>query len=584
MCANAASISRDPRQDRQDRRWRLLYVPILLVAAALRLPAVTAGFPYLNYVDEGHVLHRTIHLLASGDWDPGWYIYGALPNYALAGAAALYAPVYRAVHGHPLRQGLSHDPPFHYNQVEPPELLLLARLLALGLALGSVLLVGMLAARLAGQAAGLFAAWLAALLPALVIRGGSVNVDVYALFFVLAALCFVERFRAAGEGKAEGSDHGDLGDLRQLGNPGDLGNLGNLIGAGAMCGLALVSKYPAVLVCLAVALAAVLAPGRRWRQRLALLAAAGGAAVAAALLGMPALLLKTGKVVHALAYEASLYGGTVAGSYWDQAVRKGEWDQPFYHPELGYVFLGCAAAGLAVGLLDPRLRRPVAGWLLFGAALGGVLAGYTFHPLRNLLPLIALACVLAAFLYARLRRAAAAGAAGKLPRGGLRGLRGRWGRWGPRAVDLAAVLLPVVLFAPDLADYVRHQATLVDSRRQAVDWLAGHAGPGDNVLVSAELLVLRSELQRLRADIAVFPWREARARLRKARFRFAAIGQLVLPGGRPIPQLAWQEILGRYDIRANFGEQTVAWSPDDMFHGNRETVYLLERKPGLPED
>ncbi|MDP9121302.1 MAG: hypothetical protein M3O15_08025, partial [Acidobacteriota bacterium] len=105
------SISRRPGW-----RWRsaLLWLAILLTAAAVRLPTVTAGLPYLNYVDEGHVLHRVVHLLATGDWDPHWYIYPAFPNYAIAFAARLYSPLYAAVHGRPLAPDLSREPaPFY---------------------------------------------------------------------------------------------------------------------------------------------------------------------------------------------------------------------------------------------------------------------------------------------------------------------------------------------------------------------------------------------------------------------------------------------------------------------------------------
>jgi hypothetical protein len=539
---------------------------ILLVAAAVRVPTLTAGLPYLNYVDEGHVLRRVVHLLATGDWDPGWYIYGALPNYAIAGAALLYSPVYAAVHGRPLRQGLSPERPYVYNIVEPPELLVLGRSLSLLLSLASVALVGLLARRLAGAPAGLFAAWMAALLPALVIRGATINVDVWAVFFILAALVFCERLRepaatigATGVTTATGSEaatsEGALGAAGTAGR-----GARDAILAGAMSGFAFVSKYPAGLICVAVAFAIAASP-RRWQEKARLAALAATAAAAAVFAGMPALVIRTAKVARMLRLEARLYAEGASPSYWSQAVHRAEWDQPLASPELGYVFLVLVAAGLIVALLDRRWRKAALGWLLFSAVLGTVLASFPFHPLRNLLSFIALGCVTAALLYTRVREAAARS--------------GR--RWPVRAVDLAAAALPVVLFAVPLSQYVRHQLALEDSRHQAIVWLAAHTGPGDNVLISWELAILRCEIERLKAETLVEWWPRWRALARKDAFRYAVLGDLTLAGTRPIPPKAWDEILGHYQIKATFGERPVA-EDAGTFHTNREKVYILESR------
>src|SRR5215813_8633800 len=96
----AAAHEPVPPTGRRTVRW--LGGLILAVALALRLPTLFAGRPYLNYVDEAMVLHRVVnllHQLPKGGWDPGWYIYPALSNYAIAGAAVLYSPLYRHLHG-----------------------------------------------------------------------------------------------------------------------------------------------------------------------------------------------------------------------------------------------------------------------------------------------------------------------------------------------------------------------------------------------------------------------------------------------------------------------------------------------------
>jgi hypothetical protein len=519
------------------RTRRLLYLGLIAVALGLRLPAVFAAFPYLHYVDEGAVLHPVVHILATGSWDPNTYEYhyGALPEYLIALGSYLYEPVFRAAHGKPLRAALSPDPPSPYSRVEPPDLVVLARLLGLVLALGCVLLVGRLATQAVGAEAGLLAAWLAALLPALVIRSATVNVDIYCTFFVLAALVLVEGLRGERRPWRDASL------------------------AGAMCGCALATKYPAVLVCLAVVLAIALGTFR-WPKKLGLLAAAAGAGLLAAALAMPPLVLKPREVIGALRFQAATYSRMPLGSFWEQAVRRAEWDQPLDDPELGYVFLALSAGGLILALLDPRLRRPVLGWLLFAGSLAWLYASYPFRPFRNLLPHAALCCVLVAVVFDRLRRTS------RVP---------------ARALYPAAAALPLVLFAPALWHYIDHQVTRVDSRHQAIVWLAANSRPQDSILMVDELTILDSEMESLAAYTEAVPWDGARALLRKGAFSYAVLGDFRLPGEGPMPPRVWAPLLKHYELKARFGEEPGIDSPY-LLHGNRETVYILRRLPREP--
>ncbi|HEX9944947.1 MAG TPA: glycosyltransferase family 39 protein [Thermoanaerobaculia bacterium] len=507
---------------------------VLLVAAAVRLPALTAGLPYMSYVDEGHVLHRALHLLAADTWEPDTYSYPSLPFYLVAAAALAWSPVYGAVHGRPLRQDLSPDPPRHYDVVEPEELIVLARLITLAFSLGVVVLTGLLARRLAGSAAGLFAAWLAALVPALVARGTIANVNPMMAFFVLAALLF-----------SEGARDGDR--PRR-----------DAVLAGAMTGLATATKYPAVLVCLPVALAVLLSQAP-WTERLRRLLLAGGAAAAALLLAMPALVLRTGKVLAALREMSGVYASQEIGSYWDQAVRRAEWDLPLEHPEVGIVFLALAAAGLIVALRDRRWSRPVWGWLLFAAATALLVAPYKFRAFRNLLALVPLACVLAALLYARVRQAVS-----------------RHAVW----VDLAAAALPAVLFAPALHQYVGFQLRLEDSREQASRWLDEHTGPRDRVLFVGELSFVRARVASLKAaEVDVKPWDRAWDRILKRRFHYVVLGELTREDGTlRIPPDVRSWIFQNYATAAKFGGYPT--HPYGItFKGNGQIVYILKRVP-----
>lgn len=434
---------------------------ILSIAILVRLPTLTAGLPYLSYVDEGHVLHHVSYLLARRTWVPDTYSYPTLPFYTIAGTALAWSPVYAAVHGRPLREDLSPAPPRSYDVLEPTELLVLGRLVTFAFSLGIVILAGFLARRLAGPAAGLLAAWLAALVPALVARSVVVNVNPMAAFFALGALYFTE---GAREGSRPRRD---------------------AVLAGVMAGLAGATKYPAAVVCPPVALAILLASAP-WRERLVRLVLAGGSALAAVLAAMPALLLRTQDVIAGVRFMSRVYKAQKLGSYWKQAVERAEWDLPLKHPEVGIAFLLLAAAGLVAGLLDRRWRKTIGAWLIFGLATGLFVAPYAFRAFRNLLSLVPLACVLIALLYAGIRENASR----------------------PLFVDLAAAALPMVLFAPALHQYTLYHLTLEDSREQAIRWLDDHAGPRDKILFAEELAFLPSRVASLDAEASILPWKQ----------------------------------------------------------------------------
>ena len=508
-------------------------VAILVAATLLRLPALTAGLPYSSYVDENHVVHPAVHLLAEKTWEPTQYSYPSFPIYLVAAAAVAYSPVYEAVHGRPLRADLSPFPYRSYEILEPPELLVIGRLVTLAFSLGIVVLTGLLARRLAGPAAGLFAAWLAALLPAFVARGTPVTVAPLVTFFSLATLLFVEAIREGGRPRRDA------------------------VLAGVMTGLATACKYPAVMICLPVALV-VLLSGASWTEKLRRLVLAGAAAVVTTAAAMPPLVLRLKNVVHDLTIISNFYKTQELGSYWEQAVHWAEWDLPLHRPEVGIVFLILAAAGLPVALRDRRWARPVWGWLLFGAATGLLLAPYKFRAFRNLLALVPLACILVALLYAKLRE---------------RVSRRLW-------VDLAAAVLPVVLFAPTLHPYVRYELRLEDSREQAIRWLQAHTGPRDKVLFAEELAVLPSRIATLKAtETSVLPWARAQDRVLNRRVRYAVLGELTRRTGAPkIPPDVWDRILEDYEVAVEFGVYPTHHSLL-AFRGNEQVVYVLKRVP-----
>lgn len=519
------------------RAFRVLpWIAVLLVAAAARLPAVTAALPYMNYVDDGNYLHPVVGMLRSGSWDPGWYLYPTLPLTAVAATARLYSPVYRLAHGKPLQADLT-PPGLYYDVLEPVDLLLLARVLALLASLGGVLLTGFLARRLAGERAGLLAAFTAALVPALVVRGGIATVNPYAVLFTLACLLFSDRLRTSPR-------------------PGREALL-----AGLMAGLAFASKYPAVLVAVAFA-ATVLFVRPGWVEKLRLWVLGGLGTLAGVIAGIPPILRHPRAVLDGISQQGAAYTDLPSPSnFWNQAFHRAEWDIPYNHPEIGWPFLVLAVAGLALAAVrspDRAVAGTVRAWWVYIAVALGLYTRYGYQPFRNLLPLVPLGCIGVALLFARLRE--------RLP-------RPAWG-------DAAGFVVITVLFAVPVTGYAVERWRFQDSRTQAVDWLAAHAGPQDTVLVLRELAFMPAELRRVPGQVVPRRVEAIRPPI-LARFpRFVVLGEPRNEHGQQaIGPPFRKKTLDRYELRARFGEDPTPFQIS-WWHGNRQTVYVLERKEG----
>lgn len=488
---------------------------VAVVHLGLRLPTVVAGRPYLNYVDEGFLLHSAAEIIESRTWDPGWYIYPSTPMYAIAAVGLLTPPV----------ASLSRSAEPYYDLVGPFALLVLGRLVVLAVATATSVQIALMARRLMGNRAAMVALWFATLLPALVARSAVVNVDFFVTLFVLLALDAADRARLAPA-------------------PGPA-----VLIAAIWLGLAATSKYPAALAACGVVVS-LLSAGWSWRQRLGAVALLMPATALVAALAMPALVLRTEDVWGSIRVEAGSYERMARGSYIDQALFQAEWDLPMRGPELGIVFVLAAIAGLVLALARRRWRPTFLPWLAYGVPLAGLLSAYSMRPFRNVLPLAAVACVLVGLL------------AGWL---GERSHR----RW---VVDVAAAALPVVLFAPQLTDYVTHQLSLEDSRVQAIDWLRAQVGPQETVVVSPSLAVLPQELERLGVTVQVPRRAPGRWTLRRRRPRFVLSSESLERGRADLDRVT----RAGYRVRQQFGEEP---TPDDplWWRGNRQIVYVLER-------
>lgn len=501
---------------------RALFIAILLLAAAARLSNLGAGLPYIDYVDEGHFVHQTIHMLRTGGWSPLSYVYPSLPLHAAKVAARIFL--------HPVKADLSPTPYTYYDEIAPPEIIRVARLLTFAAGLGVVILTGLLASRVAGREAGLLAMLIAALAPALVIRSGIASVDMWATLFVTAAFVLAHRAASAPQARRDA------------------------VLAGAMLGLTFASKYPPILLSLGVALQ-LLAGADSWRERREKVVLAAVAAAVTAVVVMPGLWCEPMRVFWGMSTPGTDNQSLAIGSYLRQLFVRAEWDQPLEHPELGALFVVFCVAGAAVGLRDRSTRRAVSCWLAAGAVFAGFLLFFHFRPFRYLLPLVPLACALASLPYAAIR----ARASRKL------------------LVDIAAAGVVLLLFAQADIDYALGRLRLVDSRVAAVNWLRDVVRPEDAVLVVEELAVLPSERARIGARVATAPWDDVERALVDGAYDYVVAGRLARPAGAEIDARAEPFLQKTCSLRRCWGRRPT--EPDPGFwRGNDQLVMIFQRR------
>ncbi len=463
-------------------RFRLAAAGILLLAAALRVPLLTQGLPYISYTDEGGVLHRVMHLVRSGGWDPEWYKYPSLSIYLTTAVLHAMRPIYRLVHGRPLAADIPPEGDL-YDLIGPPAVILAGRGVVAAASLVTVLLGMALARRLAGPSAGLAAGLLLALTPALVQRSCIVITDAISAALVAGVLLAAEELRSVlrREGPSSVSVH------RQT------------LFAGGLAGLAAATKYPAAAVFVVILVALFSPGGLSWRRvRLAGLSAL--AAIFATVVAMPALVFSTRHVMADLVTQTQEYASF--------PKTRGLFRQALAAEDLGWLLTFAGLLGLVLLGLRRETRPSVIGWLAFGALLLVPLLKYGFQPFRNALPLVPPFVVAASSLF---------------------GDESPLARW--RGARLLGALVLVLGLAPGIRDAVQMRI-VHDSRVQVVDVLASGAWKGKRLLVERELAILPSELERVKAEVTVVPWTSLRELADGGTYDLALVG-VFDPAGAP---------------------------------------------------
>ena len=511
-----------PEIRRAKKRDSILWFVLIALAAVVRLGPITSGLPYIDYVDEGHILHPAIGILKSKSFDSSVYTYPPLTSYLTIAAIKAYAPFYYIFHDHKLSRDLPSDDDFRtdlgerYDLITPPEIIWLGRLVVACLSVGTVIVAGALAKLLGGSRAGLLAMLFTGLCPARVSRGSILLLDTTAAFFVILALYFCQRLRllAGSSGPAIWR---------------------SAAFAGIAAGLAFGGKFTAGAVFVAVLITILTLPLAA-KSKALLIVIAGAGLFAGIFCSVPGAVLHPDKIIGEIRGIAKFYQTIQADlGYWSAALSSGE---------VGLALMIAGLAGIVWMLWNVSTRSVALSWIVFALLLVSALISSRFQPFRNLLSLVPPLCIAAALLCDRLGEYLA-----------HRDRRPAWSTW----LAPALILLIAASLAWPSALHLQERTRHIDTRVRAIEWLQQHVTKEETVLGIRELEILPAEWKRLPARSMVVPWFDALDLLQRQRFDYIVTGDFDLryakdPAGWSSYRDRWKEKVAQMPLQADFGQ------------------------------
>jgi len=414
------------------RRWfPVLVVAVLLFASCIRATGLWFGLPYIYHYDEGGNFAVTQQMVRDADWNPHGFAYGSLffEVHTLPSIAADLLD-----HGNLPRLD---SPVAGTSKAPQPWVVVLDRLISLSFSVGITglaMVLGWLLTQRRGVA--LLAGFLAAVSPIVVDYGRLMTPDTQASFFVIASLCAAVLILQRGK-------------------------TANYVMAGAFAGLATATKYNTAIVLFSSVLAhALRVPWKRFLQgRLFLVLAAF---ILAFVVTVPAVFLDFSHLIAGIRSELHHYETGHPGAEGDSFG--------FYLTRI-WLQEGPVVLFAPLALLCRRHIRSIAVVGLFVLGYFALIAHYTVHFERTLLPLEAPLLVLAAVGIFE--------AAGRL---GHALSRARY-RTTLRLPALAIVLVIVSIpLAHSSADALR---LTHDERSTAQRWISQHVPAGERVVLEA---------------------------------------------------------------------------------------------------
>ena len=415
-------------------RWPLLLaLGVVGVGLALRVLGMKSGLPFIYDPDEPDFVERAFHMFETGDMNPRWFGH--------PGSTTMYS-FWLVFSGYAASSARSAADLAASFRSDPADFYFLSRAVVVAFGAGTVGLTWLLARRVVGAWFALFAAALLAVAPLHVEYSRLARPDIQMAFLTLAAAWFI--ISIAGRGWWR-----------------------DYLGAGFLVGLAVATKYPAVVFAAVI----VLAHGMRRRERKvplwtdsSRLAAAALATLAGAFAGSPYLFLSLPTAFANIATEARSYHLSATSHGFLNSLG---WYAA--HPLLTEVgFVGMALAALGAWRVI-RTRDRAGALLLVSLAVFIVfISTLSLRWARWVLPAVPFLCALAAIglvqVFAWVSRVSS-----------------RWVAAGvATAIAAVAVAGPAWTSVPWTMAAARH-----DSRDIAWRWIMTNVPDGSRILVEA---------------------------------------------------------------------------------------------------
>lgn len=343
-----------------DHKYELLLIVALIVAGlVLRLSIAKFGLPFFYDPDEIAFAEPAINIIASGNWNPGWFGH--------PGTTTIYLTVAIFEFVHALRSFFLTVPDLANDYYASPYAYTFsARALQALFATATIWLTYRLARKMElAFTPALFAAALVAFSSLHIMYSGLIRTDTLAAFFSLLSL-----INAVDIAKS--------------------GNLRSYMWAGVWAGLAITTKYPLVFCCVIIAIAHLISPNH-WLKDWRLLSGAAVSTVAAAFVSSPYLFIDFGTTLLNLSHEARTSHGSATG---EGFVGNFTWYLERSRHWFGALAIIGTAAGFMISIItSPRSRMlPAAFFALFLVFISSLNLRWD----RWLVPLVPVGAILSA--------------------------------------------------------------------------------------------------------------------------------------------------------------------------------------------
>jgi hypothetical protein len=400
---------------------------VLTLAVVTRLRGANHDLPFVYDPDEPLFVGTAIRMLEARRLDPGWYGGPATITFYLLAVA--YTTLYLV--GRLLHRWVGPEGFREFYQTDPSVFYQLARSVNILFGVASVYLVYRIGRRILGETGALVASAFFALSPLSVAFSQNARMDTPLVFFLLLAFNFALSVADGDDGRA-------------------------YLGAGAAAGLAVLCKWPGVVVVPVLLIAHFMNPRRRPAL---LLSGVLGFLICSVVLA-PWFVVKVPQVLSDLRREARAEhlshtgAGFLSNAYWYLTVALNE--------ALSMIGLLLAAAGFVFAILSKsKGLRLLAFMPLFFFSF---VCALSLRWERWILPVVPFACVLAALTIQETARRLAVQ---------------------PRASTLAGWMLPAAVVLPLAAATLHQGSALLRPSRITIarNWIVQHVPNGSRVLV-----------------------------------------------------------------------------------------------------